>query len=138
MLNLDDISSPFDTKQEQEQELGVAVKGFLGTHKSIPIHNTHVRRIFHKITNGQLNAILLGTDGFGVKMEWSGNYLLITPGLVNHKMPEDTLYLGHASFWKREEDKKRVQAEQSKKKRVEKIEEMSSKLINQAQEDEII
>lgn len=136
-LDISNIQVP-NQPSSNTQITPTAGEGFISTHKPILVHNTHVRRVFYKIASGQLNAVFLDGEGFGLRLEWRGQYLSITPGVVNATMPDETMYISHATFWRQEEERKKMRAEQERKKKVELVEKNSSNMIQEAEDDEII
>lgn len=143
MLSLRDalakpVPSPEPEQQQRDDAQFIHPKGFIATHKPITLHHGHVRRLLYKVVSGNLNTIIVGKDGFGIKLEWDSNYLTIVPGVVNSSMPDDTMYVGYAKFWQREEARKHAERESKAKKKVAHIEEASASIIAQAQEDEIL
>ena len=114
---------------------------FIATHTPIYVHHSHARKFLGRVNSGQLNTILTGKEGFGIKLEWKGDFLTIVPGVVNGDMPDGSIWLSHAAFWKREQHLRELHAEKNKSKQQQKaaeIDERSKALIRKAVEDEVI
>ena len=128
MLRLDeDAQEPEVCEQSGE--------GFVPTHKTLFLHNTHVRRMMYLVAQGKLNCVFTDKDGFGIRVEWKGNFLTFTPGIVTGGMPKETLWMSHASFWEREQHLKEIKREQGKVAKEREIAQRSAEIIQQDTEE---